>query len=109
MPADKMSVPGSMPRRTLLQLTAGAAGLLTVGASAQTATETVTVNAEEHWVMKGAVKLYLYRKRIVPAANERRPVLFLVHGSTVSSRGTYDLILPGNTSYSAMEHFARLR
>jgi len=111
MSADhhELSVTGSMPRRTLLQLTAGAAGLMTVGASAQTpAAETVQIKAEEHWVMKGPVKLYLYRKRIVPAANERRPVLFLVHGSTISSRGTYDLILPGNTDYSAMEHFARL-
>ena len=36
------------------------------------------------------------------------PVLFLVHGSTFSSRGSYDLRVPGRTGYSAMDHFAGL-
>jgi alpha-beta hydrolase superfamily lysophospholipase len=63
--------------------------------------------AEEHWVMKGPVKLYMYRKRFAGKA-ARLPVLFLVHGSTFSSRGSYDLIVPGRTDYSAMDHFAAL-
>ena len=58
--------------------------------------------------MKGAVKLYLYRKRQVAAGQAARPVLFLVHGSTFSSRGSYDLVVPGRTGYSAMDHFASL-
>ncbi len=63
--------------------------------------------AEEHWVKKGPVKLYVYRKHNVegPAG---KPVLFLVHGSTFSSRGTYDVMVDGNRGYSAMEHFAGL-
>lgn len=63
--------------------------------------------AEEHWVNKGPVKLYVYRKHNVegPAG---KPVLFLVHGSTFSSRGTYDVMVDGNRGYSAMEHFAGL-
>ena len=62
--------------------------------------------AEEHWVKKGPVKLYVYRKH--DADRTQRPVLFMLHGSTFSSRGTYDVMIDGNTDYSAMEHFARL-
>jgi alpha-beta hydrolase superfamily lysophospholipase len=67
----------------------------------------VRIVAEEHWVMKGPVKLYVYRKRMAGRA-ARLPVLFLVHGSTFSSRGSYDLVVPGRTGYSAMDHFAGL-
>lgn len=62
--------------------------------------------AEEHWVKKGPVKLYVYRKHDAAIAN--KPVLFLVHGSTFSSRGTYDLMVGSRHEFSAMEHFARL-
>jgi alpha-beta hydrolase superfamily lysophospholipase len=63
--------------------------------------------AEEHWVKKGPVKLYVYRKHDVEGP-ARKPVLFLVHGSTFSSRSTYDVMVDGNRGYSAMEHFAGL-
>jgi pimeloyl-ACP methyl ester carboxylesterase len=95
----------SISRRTVLGGTAGAvagAALTPALAAGQTAIE-----AEEHWVKKGPVKLYAYRKRAVPAASAQ-PVLFLVHGSSLSSRGTYDLIVPGRSGYSAMDHFASL-
>ncbi len=62
--------------------------------------------AEEHWVKKGPVKLYVYRKH--DADRAKKPVLFLVHGSTFSSRGTYDLMVNGKGDYSAMHHFASL-
>ncbi len=62
--------------------------------------------AEEHWVEKGPVKLYVYRKH--DAERSGKPVLFLVHGSTFSSRGTYDLMVDGRGDYSAMEYFAGL-
>jgi alpha-beta hydrolase superfamily lysophospholipase len=68
----------------------------------------VGVEAQEHWVNKGPVKLYLYRKRQAASGAAARPVLFLVHGSTFSSRGSFDLIVPGRTGYSAMDHFAGL-
>jgi alpha-beta hydrolase superfamily lysophospholipase len=64
--------------------------------------------AEEHWTNKGDVKLYLYRKRIVSegdGSKPQKPVLFLVHGSTPSSRGSYDLQVPGR-DYSVMEKMA---
>lgn len=67
----------------------------------------MSIKAEEHWVNKGPVKLYVYRKHDISKAGPK-PVLFLVHGSTFSSRGSYDLMVPGRTGYSAMEHFAGL-
>ncbi len=93
------------PRRTLL---GGTAAVLT-GAALKPALAAApqTIEAEEHWVKKGNVKLYVYRKRLSPAASSQ-PVLFFVHGSSLSGRGTYDLIVPGRTGFSAMDHFAGL-
>jgi alpha-beta hydrolase superfamily lysophospholipase len=64
--------------------------------------------SSEYWARKGDVKLNLWRKRIgAPAANASPlPVLFLVHGSTLSARSTYDLQVPGQ-DYSFMDVFAR--
>lgn len=61
--------------------------------------------AEEFWVQKGAVKLYVYRKRM-HAGPATRPVLFLVHGSSFSGRGGFDLHVPGHPGYSMMDEFA---
>jgi pimeloyl-ACP methyl ester carboxylesterase len=65
--------------------------------------------AAEYTVQKGAIRLYVYRKCAAePQRGEgARPVLFLVHGSTVSGRNTYDLQVPGRTDYSVMDFFAR--
>ena len=69
----------------------------------------MTWNAE-YYVNKGPVRLYVYRKRATPpvAGQAPLPVLFLVHGSTVSGRNTYDLQVPGRDDYSVMDHFAAL-
>jgi pimeloyl-ACP methyl ester carboxylesterase len=84
-----------------------AAGVgLDVGAPA--AAQGARVVAEEHWAKKGPVDLYLYRKRLVGEGAASKPVLFLVHGSTFSSRGSYDLQVPGHPNYSMMDHFADL-
>jgi acetyl esterase/lipase len=50
----------------------------------------------EYWAKKGDVPLWMYRKRVgAPKAGEpSRPVLFFVHGSSVTSR-CYDLNVPG--------------
>ena len=61
---------------------------------------------EEHWTQKGEVRLYLYEKR-AQAAPRRGTILF-VHGSSMSSRPTFDLQVPGRPDSSAMDHFARL-
>jgi alpha-beta hydrolase superfamily lysophospholipase len=62
----------------------------------------------EYWAKKGNVSLYLYRKRVgAPQPGEPpRPVLFLVHGSSISSRPTFDLTVPGKGEYSLMNVFA---
>jgi pimeloyl-ACP methyl ester carboxylesterase len=65
------------------------------------------IAAEEHWAKKGPVDLYLYRKRS-GGNGAAKPVLFLVHGSTFSSRGSYDLQVPGHPNYSMMDYFAGL-
>ena len=54
--------------------------------------------SSEYWANKGSVKLNLWRKRIgAPRRNgEPLPVLFLVHGSSNSTRSSYDLTVPGN-------------
>ena len=64
------------------------------------------IEPSEHWASKGSVKLYLYRKRVAPIAGETQPVLFLVHGSSNSSRSSYDLTVPGKGEYSMMNVFA---
>jgi pimeloyl-ACP methyl ester carboxylesterase len=62
------------------------------------------ISAEEHWVKKDQIDLYLYRKR--PASSATLPLLFLVHGSSFSGRTGYDLQVPGPTGYSMMDVFA---
>jgi alpha-beta hydrolase superfamily lysophospholipase len=62
----------------------------------------------EYTAKKGNVSLYMYRKRATaPAKSDgHKPVLFLVHGSSVSSRPTFDLTVPGRGQYSLMDTFA---
>ncbi len=63
----------------------------------------------EYWAKKGEVSLSLYRKRAAaPRPGETPlPVLFLVHGSSISSRSSFDLTVPGADEYSLMNVFAR--
>ena len=63
----------------------------------------------EYWAKKGDVDLYLYRKcREKPARGKNPPVLFLVHGSSFSSRPGYDMVVPGRTDYSQMDECAKM-
>jgi pimeloyl-ACP methyl ester carboxylesterase len=63
---------------------------------------------QEYSAQKGDVKLYMFRKRkSAPKAGEKPlPVLFLVHGSSLSGRPTFDLTVPGKGEYSLMNVFA---
>jgi pimeloyl-ACP methyl ester carboxylesterase len=67
----------------------------------------------EYWAHKagpsGDVKLYMFRKRAsAPKAGEAPlPVLMLVHGSSMSSRSSFDLATPGKGEYSVMNVFAQ--
>src|SRR3979409_1462982 len=64
--------------------------------------------SSEYWAKKGDIPLWMYRKRLgAPKAGEpSRPVLFFVHGSSVTSR-VFDLNVPGHGEYSVMNEFAR--
>ena len=55
------------------------------------------------------MKLNLWRKRVgAPKAGEKPlPILFLVHGSSNSTRSSYDLTVPGKGEYSVMNVMAR--
>jgi alpha-beta hydrolase superfamily lysophospholipase len=62
----------------------------------------------EYWAKKGDVPLWMFRKRLgAPKSGEAaRPVVFFVHGSSVTSR-VFDLNVPGKGEYSVMNEFAR--
>src|ERR1700744_5278235 len=101
------------PRRTLIK---GAGLGLIAGAMDQAlparAEDAVTDNSEiwsgEYGAKKGDVPLWMSRKRLsAPKAGEpARPIVFFVHGSSVTSRG-FDLHVPGKGEYSVMNEFAR--
>jgi alpha-beta hydrolase superfamily lysophospholipase len=63
--------------------------------------------SSEYWAQKGDVKLYMFRKRRnAPTPGEAPPpVLLLVHGSSLSSRSTFDLDTRGHGEYSLMDVF----
>jgi pimeloyl-ACP methyl ester carboxylesterase len=65
--------------------------------------------SSEYWASKGTVRLNIWRKRIgAPKPGEPPlPALFLVHGSSNSTRSSYDLHVPGKGEYSLMNVMAR--
>jgi len=63
--------------------------------------------AEEYWAHKNGVKLWVYRKYSGPSKT-RRPLLFLVHGSSYSGKTMFDLQVPDRVDYSFMDQFVRL-
>jgi pimeloyl-ACP methyl ester carboxylesterase len=86
-----------------------AAAAITHAAPAEAAAA-VTYAVNEYTAQKGNVKLYMYRKRRADRApGAAQPVLFLVHGSSISGRSSFDLATPaGLGEYSLMNVFARL-
>jgi len=102
-------------RRTLIQ----SAGLMSAGLGAGFLPAATPARADgapaapgtfwsrDYWAQKGAVKLALYRKRLgEPKPGEPPlPLLFLVHGSSLSAKSSYDLQV-ANAQYSLMDVFA---
>ena len=88
------------------------AGGIAAASPSQGATAVPTEGSEiwssEYWTRKGDIPLWMFRKRIgAPKAGESaRPVVFFVHGSSVTSR-VFDLNVPGKGEYSVMNEFAR--
>jgi alpha-beta hydrolase superfamily lysophospholipase len=100
----------SGPSRRSFLTRIGAGGLATLAAAPAAAQQTGKKSfwSQEYSAQKGAVKLYMFRKRReAPTRGERPlPVLFLVHGSSLSGRPTFDLNVPGHGDYSLMDTFA---
>lgn len=103
----------SLGRRAVIKgaglgLVAGGISAALPAQSAGAATEGGEIWSNEYWTKKGDVPLWMFRKRVgAPKAGEpSRPVLFLVHGSSVTSRA-FDLNVPGHGEYSVMNAFAR--
>ena len=99
-------------RRSII---AGAGAGLSAGLldAAETGTKGKLWSAE-YWATKKSngtdIKLYMFRKRAsAPKSGEKSlPVLFFIHGSSNSSRSSFDLATPGKGEYSVRNVFARL-
>ena len=103
----------SLGRRSLMKgaglgLVAGGLAATLPAQSASAAGEGGQIWSSEYWAKKGDVPLWMFRKRVgAPKAGEpSKPVLFFVHGSSVTSR-CYDIHVPGHGEYSVMDEFAR--
>jgi len=104
----------SLARRAVIKgaglglVASGLAGAIATPAAVAATSEGDEIWSGEYWAKKGDVPLWMYRKRLgAPRAGEpSRPVLFFVHGSSVSSR-VFDLNVPGHGDYSVMNEFAR--
>jgi pimeloyl-ACP methyl ester carboxylesterase len=102
-----------LARRTVIKgaglgLAAGVMGANHAPAADAQRSEGGEIWSSEYWARKGDVPLWMFRKRLgSPKAGEAsRPVLFFVHGSSVTSR-VFDLNVPGHGEYSVMNEFAR--
>jgi pimeloyl-ACP methyl ester carboxylesterase len=101
----------SLARRTVLKgasLVGGSLGLVAGPVAASAVAAEGEIWSSEYWAKKGDIPLWIYRKRLgAPKPGEpSRPVLFFVHGSSVTSR-VFDLDVPGHGEYSVMNEFAR--
>ncbi len=63
----------------------------------------MAIGGQEHWTKKGDVKLFLWEKS--PPQAKAGTILF-VHGSSMASQPTFDLQVPGDQPFSAMDWFA---
>jgi alpha-beta hydrolase superfamily lysophospholipase len=95
-------------RAVVARLAIGAGALASAPVASAAAAADQPLWSGEYWAKKGDVSLYLWRKRRgapQPGAAPL-PVLFLVHGSSLSARPTFDLATPGHGEYSVMNVFA---
>lgn len=93
-------------RRAMLGGTALAAAATFVPAQAKA--DDIPIWSQDYTASKpGGIQLAIYRKRAGPPDGKPRPVLFLVHGSTLSAQPTYDLSIPGRDDVSMMNVAAR--
>ena len=91
-----------------LPVAATAAGLPVAAAAGMPVAGAESFWTARYQAKKGDVTLAMYRKRMhPPRPNEAKlPVLFLVHGSSISALPSFDLTVPGAGEYSLMNVFA---
>jgi pimeloyl-ACP methyl ester carboxylesterase len=58
----------------------------------------------EHWTNKGEVRLFLWEKFV--GSPDGKPAVLFVHGSSMASQPTFDLVVPGRPDSSVMDWFA---
>ncbi len=64
------------------------------------------VTGVEHWTHKRSdVKLFLWEKFV--GSPEGKPAVLFVHGSSMASQPTFDLVVPGRPDSSVMDWFAQ--
>jgi pimeloyl-ACP methyl ester carboxylesterase len=63
------------------------------------------ITGTEHWTRKGEVKLFLWQKS-PPTGAPPKGTIFFVHGSSMASQPTFDLVVPGRPDSSVMDWFA---
>jgi len=63
------------------------------------------MKGSEHWIHKGDIRLFLWRKP-APAGAAAKGVILFVHGSSMASQPTFDLQVPGRPDSSVMDWFA---
>ncbi len=69
------------------------------------ATADARVEGVEHWTHKGDVRLFLWEKFV--GSPDGKPAVLFVHGSSMASQPTFDLVVPGRPDSSVMDWFAR--
>ena len=101
-----------LPRRAVIKgaglgLVAGGLGALPARDAVAATVDVTEIWSNEYWAKKGDVPLWMYRKRLgaPKQGDSARPVVFFVHGSSVTSR-VFDLNVPGRANYSVMDAFA---
>ena len=68
--------------------------------------ELAKVTAQDHWTMKGEVRLFLFEKFVDTPKAKNGTILF-VHGSSMAGQPTFDLKVPARPDASVMDWFAR--
>ena len=63
------------------------------------------VQGVEHWTNKGDVRLFMWEKFV--DTPENKPAVLFVHGSSMASQPTFDLVVPGRADSSVMDWFAK--
>jgi alpha-beta hydrolase superfamily lysophospholipase len=100
---------GNIEINTLTRRGALVSASLAAGAGALPARASESFWTARYEARKGDVRLAMYRKRLAAPhpGHPKLPVLFLVHGSSVSAMPSFDLTVPGAGEYSLMNVFAR--